>query len=238
MDHREGLKRLQNTDLEIFKAEQALAGLPSATREAEDGITKLQAIQPKVAAALEATQTAVRVAEGEVSDLQDKLIKVKARLKQASTAKAAEAVQHEITSMQEKINAAEEVVLEKMEAEEQAQAQVDKVAAGIASLEKRKVEIREGIPARKAELEATVEKGREERQQWIENIDETNLKAYEDQAAKNPGKRIVVEVEEACAACDKSFTSDYQETLMRNMEVVHRCPKCGALMIYTGPQQI
>lgn len=238
MDHREGLMRLQETDLEIFKARKAIAGLATATKEAEDGIAKLKAIQPKVAAALEAARAAVRGAEGEVTDLNQKLAKAKARLQQAASAKAAEALQHEITGLEEKIAAAEEVVLGKMEAEENAQASVEKVTGGIATLEKKRVEILEGLPARKAELEATVESGRETRQQWIQNIDEGNLKAYEEQATKNPGKRIVVEVEEACGACDKSFTSDYQETLMRNLEVVHRCPKCGALMIYAGPQQI
>lgn len=238
MDHREGLKRLQKTDLEIYKAEQTLAGLGSATKEAEAGIAKLTALRPKVAAVLEATQTAVRTAEAEVAELQEKLTKVKGRLKQASSAKAASAVQHEITAIQDKINAAEEVVLEKMEAEENAQASIEKVEAGIRTLEKQKEEILAGIPGRRTELEATIEKGRVEREQWLKNIDEANIEAYEAQAAKNPGKKVVVEVESACTACDKSFTSDYQETLMRNIEVVYRCPKCQALMIYEGPQQI
>lgn len=238
MDHREGLKRLQETDLEIFKAEKTLAGLGGAARETEENIAKLSSLRPKVAAALEVARAAVRVAEGEVAELHEKLTKAKDRMQRASSSKALEAVQHEISALEEKIAAAEDVVLEKMEAEEQAEASVDKVEGGIQTLEKKKVGILEGLPARKAELEATIEKGREQRQQWIKNIDEVNLKAYQEQAARNPGKRIVVEVEEACGACDKSFTSDYQETMMRNVEVVHRCPKCQALMIYDGPQQI
>lgn len=234
MDHREGLKRLIKTDLARHKARVALDGLATANAENEAGITKLRALLPKVSAGVAAAGQVVQQREADVAALQEKLAKLDKRLKAASSAKAANAVQTEITAMREKIAGAEEVVLEAMEAEEAAQAMVDKVTGGIATLEEKIAQTAAAVPGRRAELEAELAGHDEDRARWRKNIGEADLEYYDALAAKKPGKKIVVAIDSSCVACDRSFTPSDREGFMRNAEVVHRCPKCGAMMIFEG----
>jgi predicted nucleic acid-binding Zn-ribbon protein len=225
---------LQEVDLKLTEVETKLAALEVETREPQAAIQKMETLAKKAHDGLATVQREVHSREGEVADLRLKLKKANEKLLRAVSAKGLEAVQHEISGLEEKIDAAEEVELEVMEREEEARAMADRITTGILQLGE-KIEVLDATrEERRSELETQAATIRVDQAKWRGYLPEETLARYDKARVRAKGRRVVVEVDVACPACDRIFTSSERMGFMNHADRIHDCPECKSLMLYIG----
>lgn len=238
MDHREALRRLQETDIAIFKAQRRVDEHRDKIKKAEANLAKTSKLVEVARAGVDAAVKKVRDKEGEVALLRAKREPLVKKLNQAANMKMAEAAQKQIATLDGQIEALEEQALELMEAEEEARGLLEQASGGVKKLEAMIAEAKAGEAGVIEQVEVDVAKHQEDRLVWLKRADEKDVSEYEKLYSKKPGKRVVAEVEESCGVCDYAFTEDEQMTLMRTHETVSRCKICKALLIYVGAQKL
>jgi hypothetical protein len=234
MNDIEALRRLQEVDLKLSATEAKLAALEVEEREPRAAIEKMQTLGKKAHEDLTKIQREIHAKDGDLQDLQIRLKKAKEKLQKAISSKGVEAVQHEIALLEEKIAAAEEVELEVMEREEAVQAMCARIQTGVVQLEQKIRALEESRPARRAELETIQAEQAKDQEKWRGYLPEEILTRYDQARKRKKGKRAVVEIDNACPACDFSFTSSERMGYMNHADRVHDCPECKTLMIFVG----
>lgn len=238
MNDLEALKRLQANHLELTKARHELVTLGDSGKETEAALAKTRTLEAKAAEDLAKVQREVRSLEADVAELVAKRKKLEDRLSKATTNKAAEAVQHEISAQGEKVSAAEEALLAVMEREEEAASMCRRIAEAIEKLQGQARSIVDALPGRRATLEERIRVAEVEREKWRSHISPEDLERFDEQVKRARGGLVVVEVDDACVACDRSFIPSLRQTYMEHSDKAHVCPGCGALMIFEGAHSL
>ncbi len=221
------LYQLQEVDLELAAAEQALAGITSQIGES-----------PAVAAArsrlsqdkqrLEELVAQQRAAEWEIDDLRTKLAVVEQKLYggQVTSPKELANLQREAEGLKLRCNRVEDRALEIME-------QVSEVESGIAALgaEMKRLEgdwccEQERLLAAAGHHQTAIDDLKQKRQQLVAGIDPASVELYNE--AKRKGRAVAKVEQGTCRGC--GITLSTAQLQQARADRLVRCGSCGRIL--------
>ena len=229
------LLTLQSIDTGVQRTAHRAANLPEAARiaqlQAEIETVRLRRLE-RVGVRDDA-QTELGRIESDVAVVAARMKRDADRLQSSTSVKDVEALQSEIASLQNRQNNLEEIqlnVMERVEAAEDAVAQVDAERAGLQEL------LDEVVAKRDAELvELEAERARltADRESLAPGIPADLLALYDQRRARG-GIGAALFRAGTCGACKMSLTgNDLQAVRAAPSEEVVPCPECAAIVVRT-----
>lgn len=228
---KELLLNLQELDDQIDKLKAEEESIPEKKHDLEEG---LEAHQAAVAAAKsESVDFAKKRKELEI-ELEEgntKKDRFKHQLFQVKSNREYEALQHEITALEEKNSGLEDKILEIMDRSEQVSRQIAEdeqklkaetatVGEAQAKLDKEQEDLRQKI-AIKAD----------ERKRLVIDMDATLLKRYDRIRANKGGLAVTTVNTGACGGCFRRIPPHEMQNLKRDARII-MCEGCGRILIW------
>ena len=237
MSKLEALVELQDIDTRRLQIAHVVKNLPqrSQRREVEAAALELEPAVAKLTEQLDALAQLQSVREKESTRLEEKIQADSLRLYQGTitSPKEAEALSHEIESLQEHLRAEEDVVLELMEKADPLLDELAELNTQQTALAEQLVELDEQIAAAQAEATTSDAAVAAERSTLVVSMDADLLALYEQHQKSASGQAAVGLLEAGtCMACNLSLSSGERDRIMAlNVDEPTDCPECGALLV-------
>ena len=221
---------LQQRDSLILEKRRFIDKVPLRIFEVDEPLKKAKLELENIKKKNEAALRKKREKESELSETQEKIRKMKARISDLKTNKEYQAYQKEIEGCEKGISAIEDVILQLMEEiDAVSKEQKEKEAAVNAEIQK--------IDAFKAELDAEVAKsGRElaalkqERAGVVARIDPEVYKTYMTILLDSgDGIAVTTARNELCSGCDMNIPPQLYVEIRKNQEIL-QCPQCRRIL--------
>ena len=225
------LVELQKLDLRGHELEGIVDDLPEAVARLEASLDSEQALVDDAERGVEESAHQSRLLEGEVSDLNEKLVKYKTQLMEVKTNEAYQAMVHEIDFVKQAISAKEDEILgQMMEMDElkergsvvegRFKERKREVAANCAELEKRAVEAQ-------SELDSIGPQREEVQQQVAGDL----LNQYNRIASARGGMALVPVEGESCQACHVRLRPQVI-AMVKAGRGIQPCENCSRILYY------
>lgn len=148
-----------------------------------------------------------------------------------ANAKELEALQHEITSLDERRARAEDDLLEEMQRREDLDARATEASSEVEGARER-VETLGGDEARELEeIAATLEELRAARAAMLPVFDDELIELYEDQRRQKHGIGAAALVDGVCQACHEQLSAMELDRL-KHTEGIRRCEYCRRILVF------
>lgn len=228
---KELLLKLQKLDDDIDALRSEEEAIPVTKQELEEGLeSHRQNVQ-------EAKDKAVDLAkkrkdlEVELDSMNDKKNKFKTQLFQVKSNREYEALQHEITALEEKGSTLEDSILRILDQAEQAAATIKEEETTLkAESDKAKSE-QARLDKQLEDLKSKIAIKLDERTRMLVDVDKTLLKRYE-RIRESKGGLAVTSVENgACGGCYRRIPPQEMQNLKRDDRII-TCEGCGRIIIY------
>jgi uncharacterized protein len=220
---------LQDLELKIAGLQKQTSEIPSNNQNSEDEMQRIRAEHQARVAHMKDLSNHRRTLEGQVDMNRAKLSRLKDQLMSVKTNKEYTAMLHEIQVAEEQIRGEEDKILEFMEEMETKEKEL-KVEEK--EMLKRSAEIQENI--RKStesvpQLEAELEKLREEKVRMEAQIGADLLSRYRRIADARKGIALAEAKDELCSACHVRIRPQMYAELLRT-ENIHSCDSCSRIL--------
>ena len=227
----EQLIKLQNIDTKLKDLNDLLGDLPSKVQDlnnqeesTKNTITSKKSRSKELG--LEINKT-----ELDISDLSEKIDKLKDQLYLVTNNKQYDALMLEIDHLKGKRTGSENELIELMEEKESTIESIDSMESQLQSLS-------EDLSVRRKKLESVIEESAEEknslqkqRDQNVKEIDQNTLKVY-NKVIQHRGGLAVVQLEgSACGGCGAHIPPQTVSEV-RAKSAVHTCGVCGRFLYY------
>jgi hypothetical protein len=221
---------LQQRDSLILEKRRFIDKVPLRIFEVDEPLKKAKLELENIKKKNEAASRKKRDKESELSETQEKIRKMKARISDLKTNKEYQAYQKEIEGSEKGISAIEDVILQLMEEIDAAsKEQKEKEAAVNAEIQK--------IDAFKAELDAEVAKNerelallKQERGGVVARIDPDVYKTYMTILLDSgDGVAVTTARNELCSGCDMNIPPQLYVEIRKNQEML-QCPQCRRIL--------
>jgi hypothetical protein len=226
---------LQELDSAIDRLEQRRAQLEGgeelavARRAMEEAESRLGELR----LALDAVDAEQRRLEREIDSMQQKADADRKRMYDGSIAnqRELEALQHEITSLEERKSGAEDEVLERMERHEELEARATDADRELAEA-RDKVDAVGGEAVHElGRIEADLAEERSAREALVPELDEELVELYEDLRPQKRGVAAAALVDGVCQACHEKLSALELDRL-KHTEGVRRCEYCRRIVVF------
>ena len=228
---KELLLKLQELDDDIDRLKAERGSIPEKKHDLEEA---LDAHRAEMEAAKKESVNLAKERKGlevELESGQAKIGKFKLQINQVKTNREYEALQHEITGLEETSSSLEDKILEIMEknekisrkiaeAEKNVKAEADKTAKEQAELDKEEAELGQAI-AIKAD----------ERKRLVVDMDPTLLKRYERIRESKGGLAVATVNTGACGGCHRRIPPHEMQNLKKDAQII-TCEGCGRILIW------
>ena len=221
---------LQQRDSLILEKRRFIDKVPLRIFEVDEPLKKAKLELENIKKKQEAASRKKREKESELSETQEKIGKMKARISDLKTNKEYQAYQKEIEGCEKGISAIEDVILQLMEEiDAVSKEQKEKEAAVNAEIQK--------IDAFKAELDAEAAKNerelallKQERAGMVARIDPDVYKTYMTILLDSgDGVAVTTARNELCSGCDMNIPPQLYVELRKNQEML-QCPQCRRIL--------
>jgi len=221
---------LQQRDSLILEKRRFIDKVPLRIFEVDEPLKKAKLELENIKKKNEAASRKKREKESELSETQEKIRKMKARISDLKTNKEYQAYQKEIDGCEKGISAIEDVILQLMEEiDAVSREQKEKEAAVNAEIQK--------IDAFKAELDAEVAKNerelvalKQERTGMVARIAPDVYKTYMTILLDSgDGVAVTTARNELCSGCDMNIPPQLYVEIRKNQEM-HQCPQCRRIL--------
>jgi predicted nucleic acid-binding Zn-ribbon protein len=221
---------LQHRDSLILEKRRFIDKVPLRIFEVDEPLKKAKLELENIKKKNEAALRKKKEKESELSETQEKIRKMKARISDLKTNKEYQAYQKEIEGSEKEITAIEDVILQLMEEiDAVSKEQKAKEAAVNAEIQK--------IDAFKAELDAEVVKNerelallKQERAGTVARIDPDVYKTYmRILLDSGDGVAVTTARNELCSGCDMNIPPQLYVEIRKNQELL-QCPQCRRIL--------
>jgi len=221
---------LQQRDSLILEKRRFIDKVPLRIFEVDEPLKKTKLELENIKKKNEAALRKKKEKESELSETQEKIRKMKARISDLKTNKEYQAYQKEIEGCEKEITAIEDVILQLMEEiDAVSKEQKAKEAAVNAEIQK--------IDAFKAELDAEVVKNerelallKQERAGTVARIDPDVYKTYmRILLDSGDGVAVTTARDELCSGCDMNIPPQLYVEIRKNQELL-QCPQCRRIL--------
>ena len=221
---------LQQRDSLILEKRRFIDKVPLRIFEVDEPLKKAKLELENIKKKNEAALRKKKEKESELSETQEKIRKMKARISDLKTNKEYQAYQKEIEGCEKEITAIEDVILQLMEEiDAVSKEQKAKEAAVNAEIQK--------IDAFKAELDAEVVKNerelallKQERAGTVARIDPDVYKTYmRILLDSGDGVAVTAARNELCSGCDMNIPPQLYVEIRKNQELL-QCPQCRRIL--------
>lgn len=234
----ERLLELQKIDTQILQAthrKKNLAELAEIARLSEE-IADLSSQRDERAVEQSDIKRELAKAEDDVAQVRARKQKDEARLASGSaSAKDLENLQHEVATLERRINELEEVELEVMERFEAAEQEISALADSIARLQSERKSLEALAEEKLSQVNSEVEKLSADRKDLAGTIDGELLKLYEKIRGDQGGVGAAEIIRRRCTGCQLDLTSlDVARFAATAAEEVIRCEECRRILVRTA----
>jgi predicted nucleic acid-binding Zn-ribbon protein len=221
---------LQQRDSLILEKRRFIDKVPLRIFEVDEPLKKAKLELENIKKKQEAASRKKREKESELSETQEKIRKMKARISDLKTNKEYQAYQKEIEGCEKGISAIEDVILQLMEEiDAVSKEQKEKEAAVNAEIQK--------IDAFKAELDAEAAKNerelallKQERAGMVSRIAPDVYKTYMTILLDSgDGVAVTTARNELCSGCDMNIPPQLYVEIRKNQEML-QCPQCRRIL--------
>jgi len=221
---------LQQRDSLILEKRRFIDKVPLRIFEVDEPLKKAKLELENIKKKQEAASRKKREKESELSETQEKIRKMKARISDLKTNKEYQAYQKEIEGCEKEITAIEDVILQLMEEIDAVSKEQKEKESGVnAEIEK--------INAFKKELDAEVTKHEKElaalkgeRADMVSRIDPAVYKTYMSLLLDSgDGVAVTTARDELCSGCDMHIPPQLYVEIKKNEEII-QCPQCRRIL--------
>ncbi len=228
---KELLLKLQQLDDEIdsLVAEQeAIPEKKSELKQSLEEVTKRleQAKQESVELAKRRKDLEI-----ELESMDEKKMRFQTQLLQVKTNREYEALQHEITALEEHKSNLEDEILEALERSEILAGKIKEEEAKLKAETERVRQTEVALDARSKELDDMLAIKQDERMRLVSNLDAILLKRYERIRASKGGTAVTTVVNGACGGCFRRIPPHEMQNLKRDDRLI-TCEGCGRIIIW------
>ncbi|MEW6162791.1 MAG: C4-type zinc ribbon domain-containing protein [Nitrospirota bacterium] len=229
--HLKLLISLQEFDSLILEKQLIINGVPSKTSEAEVLLEKAQAVLDKMKQRHESLEKKKRGKERELDDINEKIIKLKARTAEIKTNKEYQAHLKEIESAEKERHALEDEILIVMEEIDASSKEMRLEEARLKS-EKVTLEVfREKLKREVLGAEKELLTIREERTKIVDVIDREIYSLYMSLIESGNGIAVAEAKEAVCQGCNMNIPPQLFVEIKSNEEIL-QCPQCHRILYY------
>ncbi|MBA2677030.1 MAG: hypothetical protein H0U76_01315 [Ktedonobacteraceae bacterium] len=226
------LFQLQQLDLELDRLgaeKQTMTAALQGSASLRKARAEYHAAQQKLQAGLQAQKEA----EWALEDLTQRLKSVEGRLYNGSVnnAKEMNALQGEVQRLRTQQNAQEEIVLERIDAEETLSKDVEQKRGFVSTAEESWLQEHAGLQQRLDQLEARTQQLQTRRTGITQGLDENLLKRYESLRRSKQGKAISKIEQNSCQWCRVILTPSEIQRVRLSADV-QTCMNCGRILYY------
>ena len=226
------LLNLAETDLEISRTNRALqAALSGAERE--DAQSRLAVAAEKLLTARHAVDEFTSEIERIAQDLQlveDRIAKDDQRLRESSSPKDIQGIQHELVSLQKRKATLEDVELENIEQRDSANLQVESAASYRAEIQHELDAIDAKLESETIRLRSGLALLEQQRSRHLANLTAEQIELYQ----RLLGKTLPVARLEGftCRACNLNLSGASIDSVRNTpSDEIARCPECAAMLV-------
>lgn len=224
------LLALQEVDEAIAEARVRQRKLPEVVAAEKAAFDEAQALVDTAESTLAAHEKAKHDGEGDLSEHEEHLKRLKDRLKGITNTKEYQAYIQEMDGVERAVSKAEDQILQSM-------ADIDKVNEELEALRKVRDERKEVYETERAKVDVDLGKIEEEvasqsvlREERAAAVDKTLMRRY-DRVAKSMRKPVVVVNGGTCAGCNMNVPPQLVSEVKRG-DSIHQCPHCHRLLHY------
>ena len=233
MEAIEQLLELQALDTEIAQLEHRAAHLPEAVVLAE---------AKRIAATFEAESTRVEaesgnlvlvmeVNEAAVADMRRQLERLNAQMKTVIAPREAEALQHEMANLEEKISAVEDESLAALERSEELDATRARLRAEIAESTANVDEASRALVGALGVVRDALVATNERRATIAANVEARWVEQYDRRRAAHGGVAVARLVRATCGGCHIDLSTSEVEAVRREEPTQRECPNCARWLV-------
>lgn len=197
-----------------------------------DELEKIQFEITQINAKESDIQKEAKKLELEIEQVQNRLIKDKARIDSVSNAKELAAMEHEVQSLQSRQNELENqeiVMLEEIESLQTEQAKWQNEKDKLSKLIEEKTQV---LKAALADLKNEAERVNKDKQDLVVKINSDLLAKYQKILSEHVGLAAARLVDGACTGCNISFSPiEVQEIKANDPELIMNCENCGCILV-------
>ena len=222
---------LQDIELKIASIQKQISEIPRQVEAYRQELQRLEQIHRDRVVQLQEDTKRRRTFEGEVDVMRARLSKLKDQLMMVKTNKEYTAMLHEIQMAEAQIRQEEDKILEIMEEIENLEADLKNDEK---ALKARTEEIQTGIEASESaipELEAALEKLREQRARTEAEVESELLARYRRIAELRKGVALAEARDELCTACHVRIRPQVYAEILKT-EDIHSCDSCSRILYF------
>ena len=224
------LVELQQVDSQLFALEKAKGDLPKRVHELRTQFEQLSELRKQKAAALEATQSGRRAAEGALQMAKERKKKYDNQLYSVKNNKEYDAVTTEIETTVVEIDDTETQILEAIEREDVLKKEVAEHEERLAAAQ-REFDAQQAIlTEREAETGSLAEALQKQREVLAVKLRKPILSAYQRILNGKDGLAVVAVVRGSCGGCSTRIPPQ-RVMEIREMNQIRYCESCGRILV-------
>jgi predicted nucleic acid-binding Zn-ribbon protein len=228
---KELLLKLQELDDEIDKLEAEKTAIPETKRELEEALTTHrnqldEAKTESVDLAKKRKELEIELEEGHT-----KIDRFKHQLFQVKTNREYEALQHEITALEEKNSGLEDTILEIMDRSEGVSRKIAEREASLKEEIDRAGRNKAELDRNEQDLKDRITIKHDERKRLVMNLDGALLKRYDRIRASKGGLAVTTVNTGACGGCFRRIPPHEMQNLKKDERIIP-CEGCGRILIW------
>lgn len=234
MDQATALRRLQDVDLELRRAQKQLDEMPEKRVILQDRrkIAEVEQLRGKAEQVAKHHRQGAQKLEDESTQLAEKIDTEQTRVMSGefTTPKEIQHVTREIESLKRRKEKVEIDLLALMERVEKAEGQISKVDKALEQLAKQEKIHVEEFTEKGGSLQSTIKVMKADRKKVAADLPAELLGRYESLAEMKSGLGVGVLIANACTACRMELPAEEVSTLLEGDDIAV-CPTCHRLLI-------
>jgi uncharacterized protein len=231
-----------NADLErLIELQQLDSATLDAERRLADGPEREKALDARIEAARQAVTVAKerlannlsarRAIEKDVAVHQARLSKFRDQTMAVKTNQELHAIQHQIAFAETEVKALEDKVLEGMLEADDLTAAAKRADAALIAEQKAVEQDRRAIALEQTEMQAVVERARDERSQLVAAMNPQVLATFERVSQRRNGVAMAPARDGVCTICHVRLRPQVFNTVLKNEQIL-QCDHCNRILYY------
>jgi len=224
---------LQAIDIEIAQLEHKARNLPEAAvlRAAERRVDELSAQLRRVMDESARLSAEVEANEGKVGDLRRQVDRLNAQLKTVIAPREAEALQHEIAVVCDKMSALDDESLVAIERSDELDAELSRIDAETKAVAVEVDDARHRHAEAADAVAGALDQARRRRGQAAGSIDADWIAKYEQRRGAHAGIAVARLVKATCGGCHVDLSTSEVEIVRRQPATERECPNCARWLV-------
>ena len=229
------LIKLQHLESTIADAKARVASHPQRLAEADTRLDAARRVVDTAKERLKDSQEGRRALEKDAALYQGRLTKFKDQLSAVKTNREYQAMQHEIATAQADLGNVEEKVLERMMEADTLAADLKKVEAALAVLQKEIDAEKKALAAELVTVEASLTTASSARAAIIKEIEPRLISLFEQIARVRKGQAICSATRDGlCSVCHMRLRPHVFQQVRQNDSII-QCDSCQRILYYVPP---